>query len=288
MVEQEYVATIGLEVHVQLDTVSKMFCACRTSFAAPPNTAVCPVCLGYPGALPVMNRKAVEYTVRAGLMLDCDIQSHSKFDRKSYFYPDMPKNYQISQYDQPLCQGGGVEIDTDAGTRIIRLRRIHLEEDVAKNMHFAQSSGVDFNRAGTPLMEIVTQPDIESADEALVFLQTLKALMLYSGVSRCNLEEGNMRCDVNISMRPAGREALGTKAEIKNLNTFKGVQGALLYEIDRQADVLRGGGDSEDRESDDAEHVFHALLLEATCDERIAVEDGHGRYSPRVWSGFGV
>ncbi len=274
MVEPEYVATIGLEVHVQLDTVSKMFCACRTSFAAPPNTAVCPVCLGYPGALPVMNRKAVEYTVRAGLMLDCDIQSHSKFDRKSYFYPDMPKNYQISQYDQPLCQGGGVEIDTDAGTRIIRLRRIHLEEDVAKNMHFAQSSGVDFNRAGTPLMEIVTQPDIESADEALGFLQTLKALMLYSGVSRCNLEEGNMRCDVNISMRPAGREALGTKAEIKNLNTFKGVQGALLYEIDRQADVLRGGGEivQETRRWD--------VDVGKTFSMRIKEDDHDYRYFP--------
>lgn len=241
MADNEYVATIGLEVHVQLDTSSKMFCACRTSFAAPPNTAVCPVCLGYPGALPVMNRKAVEYTVRAGLMLGCDIPANSKFDRKSYFYPDMPKNYQISQYDQPLCLGGGVEIDMQDGTRTIHLRRIHLEEDVAKNMHFEQTSGVDFNRAGTPLMEIVTQPDIRSADEALAFLQALKALMLYAGVSNCNLEQGNMRCDVNISMRPADQEALGTKAEIKNLNTFKGVHAALIHEIERQQAALCAG-----------------------------------------------
>jgi aspartyl-tRNA(Asn)/glutamyl-tRNA(Gln) amidotransferase subunit B len=238
----EYLTTIGLEVHVQLKTCSKMFCACSTDFGVDPNTQVCPVCLGYPGSMPVMNREAIRLTVISGLMLGCRINPQSKFDRKSYFYPDMPKNYQITQYDQPLCLGGGVEIEVDGSSRTIGLTRIHLEEDVAKNNHFASWSGIDFNRAGVPLMEIVSEPDMETPAEAFAYLQALRQLLVYAGVSDCNLEEGKMRCDVNISLRPRGQTELGTKAEIKNLNTFKGVFNALEYEIQRQADVLQGGG----------------------------------------------
>ncbi|MFU8781357.1 MAG: Asp-tRNA(Asn)/Glu-tRNA(Gln) amidotransferase GatCAB subunit B, partial [Kiritimatiellia bacterium] len=196
-----YETTIGLEVHVQLKTRSKMFCGCATGYGAEPNSLVCPVCLGYPGAMPVMNREAIRLTVISGLMLGCKICHWSKFDRKSYFYPDMPKNYQISQYDKPLCEGGGVTVELADGTeKRVGLTRIHLEEDVGKNTHFGASSGVDFNRAGHPLMEIVTDPDMTSPEEAYAFLQALKQILLYAGVSDCNLEEGNMRCDVNISM----------------------------------------------------------------------------------------
>ncbi len=237
-----YETTIGLEVHVQLKTRTKMFCGCATGYGAPPNTLVCPVCLGYPGAMPVMNREAIRLTVVSGLMLGCDIAHWSKFDRKSYFYPDMPKNYQISQYDKPLCLGGGVTIDIEDGTeKMIGLTRIHLEEDVGKNTHFGASSGVDFNRAGHPLMEIVTEPDLSTPEEAYAFLQALKQILLYAGVSDCNLEEGNMRCDVNVSMRPVGQKELGTKAELKNLNTFKGVFHALQYEQERQSTLLARG-----------------------------------------------
>ncbi len=237
-----YVPSIGLEVHVQLRTRTKMFCGCSTAYGASPNTQVCPVCLGYPGAMPVMNAEAIHQTVVSGLMLGCEIGTFSKFDRKSYFYPDMPKNYQITQYDKPLCLGGGVAIVVNGAARTIRLTRIHLEEDVGKSTHHAACSGVDFNRAGVPLMEIVTEPDLASADEAMAFLLALKQTLLYAGVSDCNLEEGNLRCDVNVSVRPAGQEKLGTKVEIKNMNTFKGVHAALLYEIDRQSALLAGGG----------------------------------------------
>lgn len=237
-----YLTTIGLEVHVQLRTKSKMFCGCSTAFGAAPNTHVCPVCLGYPGAMPVMNREAVRMTIISGLMIGSRINGFSKFDRKSYFYPDMPKNYQISQYDKPLCVGGSVDIDVDGVTRRIGVTRIHLEEDVGKNMHFQNSSGVDFNRAGVPLMEIVSEPDICSPEEAFAYLLALKQILLYAGVSDCNLEEGNVRCDVNCSVRPEGQNELGTKAEIKNLNTFKGVLNSLKYEIPRQIEVLESGG----------------------------------------------
>lgn len=238
----DYLTTIGLEVHVQLDTQSKMFCSCSTRYGAPPNTQVCPVCLGYPGAMPVMNGEAVRRTVFTGLMIGSRISEYSKFDRKSYFYPDMPKNYQISQYDKPLCIGGSVEIEVDGRVRTIGVTRIHLEEDVAKSMHFQQTSGVDFNRAGVPLMEIVSEPELTSPEEALAYLAALKQILLYAGVSRCNLEEGNVRCDVNTSVRPAGRSELGTKTEIKNMNTFRGVLNALHYEVGRQVDVLESGG----------------------------------------------
>lgn len=239
----EYAAAIGLEVHVQLDTKSKMFCGCGTRYGAPPNTQVCPVCLGYPGAMPVMNRAAIDLTVLTGLSIGSRIPPRSRFDRKSYFYPDMPKNYQISQYDQPLCVGGAVEIPTRDGRRkAVGVRRIHLEEDVGKNMHFRRSSGIDFNRAGVPLMEIVTEPDLETPDEAHDFLVALKRIVTYAGVSRCNLEEGNLRCDVNCSLRPAGSDRLGTKTEIKNMNSFRGVLNALRHEIARQTEVLTSGG----------------------------------------------
>ncbi len=236
-----YATTIGLEVHVQLKTQSKMFCACPTGYGAEPNSLVCPVCLGYPGAMPVMNAEAIRLTVMTGLMIGSRISEFSKFDRKSYFYPDMPKNYQISQYDKPLCEGGGVVIELDGTEKTIGITRIHLEEDVGKSTHLARSSGVDFNRAGHPLMEIVTEPDMASPAEAYAFLLALKQILLYIGVSDCNLEEGNMRCDVNVSMRPAGQAKLGTKAELKNLNTFKGVQAALHHEVERQSALLARG-----------------------------------------------
>jgi len=256
-----YKVTIGLETHVQLKTQSKIFCGCRKDFGDEPNTHVCPVCLGYPGAMPVLNEEAVRLTVMTGLMIGCRINSYSKFDRKSYFYPDMPKNYQISQYDQPLCLGGSVEIETEAGKRSIEVTRIHLEEDVAKNIHFENFSGVDFNRAGTPLMEIVTEPVIESADEAFAYLQALKQILVYGGISDCNLEEGNMRCDVNCSVRPEGQEKLGVKTELKNMNTFKGVHRALKAEIARQISVLEKGGtiQQETRRWDDVAGVTLAM-----------------------------
>ncbi len=238
----KYLTTIGLEVHVQLKTVSKMFCGCSTEFAQSPNTNVCPVCLGYPGAMPVMNEEAIRLTVRSGLMLGCEISGYSKFDRKSYFYPDMPKNYQITQFDKPLCLGGGVDIDVGGDRRRVALTRIHLEEDVGKSMHFAQTSGVDFNRAGHPLMEIVSDPDMTTAEEAQAFLLALRRILLYVGVSDCNMEEGNMRCDVNVSVRPEGQTELGTKAELKNLNTVKGVLNALRYEEVRQVELIESGG----------------------------------------------
>ncbi|MBU4200454.1 MAG: Asp-tRNA(Asn)/Glu-tRNA(Gln) amidotransferase subunit GatB [Kiritimatiellae bacterium] len=237
-----YSATIGLEVHVQLATRTKMFCACNTDFGSPPNTHVCPVCLGYPGALPVINEEAVRLTVMTGLMLGSEINPFSKFDRKNYFYPDMPKNYQISQYDRPLCIGGAVAIEANGVAKTIPLTRIHLEEDVAKNMHVRNASSIDFNRAGHPLMEVVTEPELDSSEEAFAFLQALKQILLYGGISPCNLEEGNLRCDVNCSVRPAGQPALGVKTEIKNLNTFKGVFQSLQYEIKRQIAVLESGG----------------------------------------------
>ena len=236
-----YVASIGLEIHVQLRTRSKMFCACPTQFGAPPNTLVCPVCLGYPGALPVINAEAIRLTVQTGMMLGAEIPSFSRFDRKNYFYPDAPKNYQISQLDFPLCRGGALEIATDAGTKTIRLSRIHLEEDVGKNMHFERSSGVDFNRAGMALMEVVTEPNLASADEALAFLLALKQILVYGRISECNLEQGNLRCDVNCSIRPSSVAVLGVKTEMKNLNTFKGVHRALDHEIARQIGLLDAG-----------------------------------------------
>jgi aspartyl-tRNA(Asn)/glutamyl-tRNA(Gln) amidotransferase subunit B len=247
-----YIATIGLEVHVQLKTRSKMFCASPVEFGAEPNTHTCPVCLGLPGALPVMNHEALRMTLLTGLMLGCDIAPVSKFDRKNYFYPDMPKNYQISQYDMPLCTNGSVPLHDlaypkDAQKSIVtpdkevHLVRIHIEEDVAKSFHFENSSGIDFNRAGTPLMEIVTQPAINSPEEAFAFLTALKQILIYGGVSDADMEKGQLRCDCNISIRPENQTGLGAKIEIKNLNSISGVRRALAYEIRRQITVLDRG-----------------------------------------------
>ena len=247
-----YVATIGLEVHIQLKTRSKMFCACPVEFGAAPNTHTCPICLGLPGALPAMNHEALRMTVLTGLMLDCDIAAVCKFDRKNYFYPDMPKNYQISQYDMPLCENGAVPLHDlaypkDAQKNIatpdkeVRLVRIHLEEDVAKSFHFETNTGIDFNRAGTPLMEIVTQPEINSPEEAFAFLTSLKQILIYGNVSDADMEKGQLRCDCNVSVRPATQSELGAKIEIKNMNSISGVRRALGFEIQRQIETLKRG-----------------------------------------------
>ncbi|HEV3392430.1 MAG TPA: Asp-tRNA(Asn)/Glu-tRNA(Gln) amidotransferase subunit GatB [Chthoniobacterales bacterium] len=261
----KYVATIGLEVHVQLKTRSKMFCASPVEFGAPPNAHTCPVCLGLPGALPVMNHDALRMTVLTGLMLDCDIAPICKFDRKNYFYPDMPKNYQISQYDMPLCSNGSVPLHDlaypkDAQKSIatpdkeVHLVRIHLEEDVAKSFHFETTTGIDFNRAGTPLMEIVTQPEISSPEEAFAFLTSLKQILIYGEVSDADMEKGQLRCDCNVSVRSENQAELGAKIEIKNMNSISGVRRALTFEIQRQIDALEGGDklQQETRGWDDA------------------------------------
>jgi aspartyl-tRNA(Asn)/glutamyl-tRNA(Gln) amidotransferase subunit B len=260
-----YIPTIGLEVHVQLKTRSKMFCASPAEFGAKPNTHTCPVCLGLPGALPVMNREALHKSLLTGLMLECDIAPVSKFDRKNYFYPDMPKNYQISQYDMPLCTNGSVPLHDlaypkDAQKNIVthdkevHLVRIHLEEDVAKSFHFENSTGIDFNRAGTPLMEIVTQPEINSPEEAFAFLTALKQILIYGAVSDADMEKGQLRCDCNVSVRPEGQTQLGAKIELKNLNSISGVRRALAYEIRRQIGILERGDqlEQETRGWDDA------------------------------------
>ncbi|MDQ2919744.1 MAG: Asp-tRNA(Asn)/Glu-tRNA(Gln) amidotransferase subunit GatB [Verrucomicrobiota bacterium] len=247
-----YIASIGLEVHVQLKTRSKMFCACRVEFGAPPNENTCPICLGLPGALPVMNHEALRMTVLTGLMLDCDIPVISKFDRKNYFYPDVAKNYQITQYDQPLCTNGRVPLhdlaypkdaqkNIDTPDKQVSLVRIHLEEDVAKNIHFENSTGIDFNRAGTPLMEIVTLPEIDSPEEAFAFLTSLKQILIAGEVSDADMEKGQLRCDCNVSVRPNEQSELGAKIEIKNMNSISGVRRALAFEISRQRDALARG-----------------------------------------------
>jgi aspartyl-tRNA(Asn)/glutamyl-tRNA(Gln) amidotransferase subunit B len=244
-----YEAVIGLEVHVQVKTRSKMFTRVATGYGAPPNTLTDPVVLGLPGALPVLNQAAVELTIKAGLMLGCTIAPVCKWDRKNYFYPDSPKNYQISQYDQPLCLGGAVEIELPGPARNVMgehkhipLTRIHLEEDVGKLNHFGHESLVDFNRAGTPLMEIVSEPALRSADEAFAYLTALKAIMIYGGISDCDMEKGQLRCDANVSIRPAGASALGTKVELKNLNSISFVRDGIAQEILRQQAVVLAGG----------------------------------------------
>jgi len=238
----EYEAVIGLETHVQLKTKSKMWCGCVNAFGAPPNTNVCPVCLGLPGVLPVPNDEALRLTVLTGFLLNCEIPRFAKFDRKSYFYPDMPKNYQITQYDQPSTANGHVEFEFNGGLSRVRITRAHLEEDVGKSTHFERNSGVDFNRAGVPLMEIVSEPDITSADMAYAYLNALTEILYQGGVSDCDMEKGMVRCDVNVSVRPKGTKELGAKIEIKNMNSFSGVRRALEYEIPRQIEVLTKGG----------------------------------------------
>jgi aspartyl-tRNA(Asn)/glutamyl-tRNA(Gln) amidotransferase subunit B len=238
----EYEAVIGLETHVQLKTKSKMWCGCANAFGAPPNTNVCPVCLGFPGVLPVANEEAMRLTVLTGYLLNCTIPRYAKFDRKNYFYPDASKNYQVTQYDKPSTANGYVEFEFNGGISRVRITRAHLEEDVGKNIHFERNSGVDFNRAGVPLLEIVSEPDITSADMAYEYLNALKDILIYGGVSDADMEKGMVRCDVNVSVRPKGQKELGAKIEIKNMNTFSGVRRAAEYEIARQIDVLKKGG----------------------------------------------
>jgi aspartyl-tRNA(Asn)/glutamyl-tRNA(Gln) amidotransferase subunit B len=238
----EYEAVIGLETHVQLKTKSKMWCGCANEFGAPPNTNVCPVCLGLPGVLPVANEEALRLTALTGLLLNCTVTRYAKFDRKNYFYPDMPKNYQITQYDQPSTISGYVDFEFNGGLARVRITRAHLEEDVGKNLHFERNSGVDFNRAGVPLMEIVSEPDLTSPDMAYEYLNALKDILVYGSVSDCDMEKGMVRCDVNVSVRPKGQAELGAKIEIKNMNSFSGVRKALEYEIPRQIEVIKKGG----------------------------------------------
>ncbi|MFH1856415.1 MAG: Asp-tRNA(Asn)/Glu-tRNA(Gln) amidotransferase subunit GatB [Candidatus Omnitrophota bacterium] len=237
----KYEAVIGLEVHVQLLTESKVFCGCKNAFGVEPNTLVCPVCLGMPGALPVLNKKALEYSRKTALALNCKISSETKFDRKNYFYPDLPKNFQISQFDKPLSYDGFLEVETGGKEEKIRIKRAHLEEDAGKLIHEGDCSLVDFNRTGTPLLEIVTEPNITSAEQAYNYLIKLKSILRYLGVSDCNMEEGSLRCDANVSIRPEGETELGVKAEVKNLNSFKAVKAALEYEIERQKETLEEG-----------------------------------------------
>ena len=263
----KYEAVIGLEVHTELQTTTKIFCGCKTSFGAEPNTNVCPVCLGLPGVLPVLNKRELEFAVRAGLALNCEISRFSKFDRKNYYYPDLPKNFQTSQFDLPICERGHLDIEVNGEKKQIRITRAHMEEDAGKLVHHGTSitdsdySLVDYNRTGTPLLEIVTEPDMRSAKEAVAYLEKMRAILQYIGISDCRMEEGSLRCDANVSVRPVGQKELGTKAEIKNINSFKGVEKAIEYEALRQAEILEDGGKiiQETRTWDEKEGVTKSM-----------------------------
>ena len=263
----KYEAVIGLEVHTELQTTTKIFCGCKTSFGAEPNTNVCPVCLGLPGVLPVLNKRVLEFAVRAGLALNCEISRFSKFDRKNYYYPDLPKNFQTSQFDLPICERGHLDIEVNGEKKQIRITRAHMEEDAGKLVNHGTSitdsdySLVDYNRTGTPLLEIVTEPDMRSAKEAVAYLEKMRAILQYIGISDCRMEEGSLRCDANVSVRPVGQKELGTKAEIKNINSFKGVEKAIEYEALRQAEILEDGGKiiQETRTWDEKEGVTKSM-----------------------------
>lgn len=263
----KYEAVIGLEVHTELQTKTKIFCSCRTSFGADPNTNVCPVCLGLPGVLPVLNKKVLEYAVRAGFALNCEISRFSKFDRKNYYYPDLPKNFQTSQFDLPICEHGYLDVEVEGEKRRIRITRAHMEEDAGKLVHHGTSitdsdySLVDYNRTGTPLLEIVSEPDMRSAKEAVAYMEKMRAILQYVGISDCRMEEGSLRCDANVSVRPVGQKELGTKTEIKNINSFKGVERAIEYEAMRQAELLEDGGKvvQETRTWDEKEGVTKSM-----------------------------
>ncbi|WP_405381237.1 Asp-tRNA(Asn)/Glu-tRNA(Gln) amidotransferase subunit GatB [Phascolarctobacterium sp.] len=245
----KYITVIGLEVHAELKTKTKAFCGCSTAFGSTPNTHVCPVCLGMPGALPVLNKQVVDFAIKAGLALNCDIQKFNKFDRKNYFYPDLSKNYQISQFDKPICLGGHIDIKLSNGEgKRIGITRIHMEEDAGKLNHSgatistSDSSAVDYNRAGVPLIEIVSEPDMRSAEEARAYMENLKAILEYTDVCDCKMQEGSLRCDANISIMPEGAKEFGTRAEIKNLNSFRALERAINYEVERQKEILEDGG----------------------------------------------
>ena len=270
----EYEAVIGLETHVQLKTRTKMWCGCANEYGADANTNVCPVCLGLPGVLPVPNAEALRLTALTGFLLNCDVPGYAKWDRKNYFYPDNPKNYQLTQLDFPSTITGFVEFELGGELESVRINRAHLEEDVGKSFHFADYSGVDFNRAGVPLLEIVTEPDITSGDMAYEYLNALKSILEYGGVSDCDMEKGQVRCDVNISVRPKGQQELGEKIEIKNMNSFSGVRRAAEYEIARQIEVLEEGGQlvQETRRWDDDAGITDSMRTK---------EDAHDyRYFP--------
>ena len=282
-----YEPIIGLETHVQLKTKSKMWCGCPNEFGSPPNTNVCPVCLGLPGVLPVANEEALRLTALTGLLLNCTLPPFAKFDRKNYFYPDMPKNYQVTQYDKPSTINGHLDFEFRGAVTRIRITRAHLEEDVGKSFHFDRSSGVDFNRAGMPLLEIVSEPEITSAEMAYEYLNALKDVLIYGGISDADMEKGMVRCDVNISVRPEGTQALGKKIEIKNMNSFSGVRHALEYEIPRQIEVLRGGGQltQETRRWDDAAGITEPMRSkEMAHDYRYFPEPDLMPFQPtRAW-----
>ncbi len=260
---KNYITVIGLEVHAELKTKTKAFCSCSTEFGAEPNTHVCPVCLGMPGALPVLNKRVVEFAIRAGLALNCDIQKFNKFDRKNYFYPDLAKNYQISQWDEPICLGGHIDIRVNGEKKRVGITRIHMEEDAGKLVHSgltistSDSSAVDYNRAGVPLIEIVSEPDMRSAAEARAYMEQLKAILEYTDVCDCKMQEGSLRCDANISVMPEGATEFGTRAEIKNLNSFRALERAIEYEVERQIEIVEDGGHvvQETRTWDDANGV---------------------------------
>lgn len=271
MSKTAYETVMGLEVHVELDTLSKIYCGCTTEFGGEENTHCCPVCTGMPGVLPALNEKVVEFAMRAGIALNCDINRYCRQDRKHYFYPDLPKNFQTSQYDLPICLGGYIDIDADGEKKRIALTRIHFEEDAGKLNHDRSGTRIDYNRCGVPLIEIVTEPDFRTSEQVRVFLETLRSILLYTGVSNCKMQEGSLRCDVNLSVRPFGQKELGTRTEMKNLNSFSAAVRAILYEQARQIKVIEKGGriTQDTLRWDDARGLNYAMRTKEDADEYL-------------------